>query len=141
MKEVPATRHEQRDLIMLRNELAYYLTRTLPRPDPMDVLVRNLETLELPDPINSGRICEKCPYNVICCTYLKKDKKIKLSDNHPLNVISPAVLGHLKSEHIDYFIHWTGLLSMEEEEGKKGKQVIGNLKNKSSLTSCSQTIF
>lgn len=63
MKELKSSSNEQRDLIMLRNELAYYLSK-----NPVS---SNDKNMELPEPINHHSACSNCPYNVICCTYLR----------------------------------------------------------------------
>lgn len=118
MKEVSITRHAQRDLIMLRNDLAYYSLKQLPET------VNNKITIpELPEPINHHSACQACPYNVICCTYLKNDLKANLSENHPLQEVSKNCLSHLKDKYFEYFIHWTGIIAYEVEVSRKENQL------------------
>ncbi|KAF5294448.1 hypothetical protein FQR65_LT01574 [Abscondita terminalis] len=114
LREVPITEKEKRDLIILRNEVAYFLTR---HPKFSDESVE----WELPDPINHHSACSQCPYNTICCVYLKYHKT-ELGNNS-LNTLQNEILSHLKPIHIDYFIKWSGLLLLEASE-KKGQCII-----------------
>lgn len=81
LQEIPYNEHEKRDLILLRNELAYYLTRKVQLNRSVDKVIgsnklswsqsiNSLNPPELPEPINHSA-CEKCPYNIICSTFLK----------------------------------------------------------------------
>lgn len=130
MREVPATRNEKRDLIMLRNDLAYYLTRHM-KPkraternagDSDDMGVK-FESMELPDPINHHNACEKCPYSTICCSFLKTDSSAELSTSHPLQKISKECTDHLTKTDLEYFINWCGILSLEEQEMRKSNYI------------------
>ncbi|KAK4872773.1 hypothetical protein RN001_014802 [Aquatica leii] len=114
LREVPITPQEKRDLTMLRNELAYFLTRN-PK--------FNGERLEweLPKPINHHNACSKCPYSTICCTFLKyHDTDL---NKNPLQNLQNEVLSHLEPVHIDYFMKWSALLSLESSCGDKTKQL------------------
>lgn len=64
LKEIFVTEREKRDLMMLRNELAFFLTKK-------SQVVSDHEEIELPDPISHHSACEKCSYNMICCAYLE----------------------------------------------------------------------
>lgn len=109
MSEVVGTKHEQRDLIMLRNQLAYYLRKQL-----LDEFGPNL-----PEPISHHSACEKCPYNILCCTFLRFGKQVEISETNPLNEISPLLLSHLQDSHFDYFLHWTRLVTLENSESMR----------------------
>lgn len=117
MQEIKSNHSEQRDLILLRNTLAYYLTKRPLCSVETDSLLESqklLKLIELPEPINHHSACSKCPYNYLCCAHLSKDKSIELSESHPLTVISNEVLNGLKSEHIDYVMKWISLLELED---------------------------
>lgn len=118
MKDVSSTRHVQRDLIMLRNDLAEFSLKQLP-----EIIEDKIGIPQLPEPINHHSACQTCPYSVICTTYLKKDLNTKLSKNHPLHEISKNCLSHLNDDHMEYFIHWTGLVAYEVEESRKENQL------------------
>ncbi|GLV38467.1 DNA replication helicase/nuclease 2 [Carabus blaptoides fortunei] len=137
IKEVKTTHDEKRDLIMLRNDVAYYLKQIpkvpiqtqdiesvnsdnesdnskslftiLAEDDPMKSLIMS----ELPEPISHRSACQKCPYATICTIYLSRDTTSTVSDQHPLKELSTELLAHLESAHIDYFMHWTSLINVE----------------------------
>lgn len=69
MREVPATKKEMRDLMILRNDLCYYLTRKSKIGDENSLTVK-MYPPELPSPINHPS-CQKCPYKYICVSYAK----------------------------------------------------------------------
>ncbi|XP_026669989.1 DNA replication ATP-dependent helicase/nuclease DNA2 [Ceratina calcarata] len=108
LREVKSQRAEERDLIILRNTLAHYLTASR-----FDSSKETLENLELPEPINSPW-CSSCEYNTLCCAYLSRDDSLQLSESHPLKQVTNQILKTLKPEHIDYMLHWVKLLQMEE---------------------------
>lgn len=39
----------------------------------------------------------------------------KVSETHPLSKLKEESLGHLSLKHIQYFLHWTSLLKLEEK--------------------------
>lgn len=138
MKEIPSTHNEQRDLIILRNELAYYLTRNM---KPKENLISNVNTndndnndliskfeiLDLPEPINHHNACSKCPYQIICSTFLKTNEKFQFNSKNPLEMISSECTKHLTNDDYQYFIYWCGLLSLEDQEIKKSSYNIRSL--------------
>lgn len=68
VKEIPSSAMEKRDLVILRNDLAYYLSRT-----PEVVTTANgkyLKPGEVPETINHPG-CSKCAYSGICMAYSK----------------------------------------------------------------------
>ncbi|XP_055531972.1 DNA replication ATP-dependent helicase/nuclease DNA2 isoform X2 [Wyeomyia smithii] len=112
-----SNRNIRRDLIMLRNEVAHYLSRsfTNTESESFDLLK---DTMQLPEPLNNQHVCTRCPYNVICTSFLKHEKK-ELPKNHSISLIADESLRHLSNDHIDYFIRWTGLIFLEHEEAKR----------------------
>lgn len=111
MKEVTGSNYAQRDLLTLRNTVAYYLTR-----QPTIINIDGKETIlpmEFPKPINHPS-CAKCPYNVLCSVYLTEEDKTDFHENHSLRKISEDVTSHLTSEHIAYVMKWVSLLQLEE---------------------------
>lgn len=118
MSEVTANRHEKRDLLMLRNELSHFLNRNL-----LEDLGNQTYYPQLPEPINHPTACGKCPYSTLCCTFLKFEKKIEMSDGHPIKTLSREVLTHLQESHFEYFLHWINLISLENQELQKQNQL------------------
>lgn len=140
MREVKGTHNERRDLMLLRNEISYYLAKqsdsyanigrksllsedkdNKSNDDLLTELMRVSYIPELPEPINRGNVCATCPYNILCSVYLNQDAKTlsTLNAKHPLREIAPLVTTHLKDTHIDYFCHWVGLMALEDQENKK----------------------
>lgn len=134
MQQIKSTRNEQRDLILLRNTMAYYLTKE-PVPDEKNdedsqksdnlVLAKknNDEPLnkpikwklaELPEPIYNANACSRCAFNTICCVYGSKDESLNLPDSHPHVKLTNKLLKDLTPAHIDYVINWISMLHMEE---------------------------
>lgn len=87
LKEVTASHREKRDLVMLRNEFAYYMKQkaNLPLEGTKNEETTSLNSNknlcndanrfitppELPEPINHPKACQMCPYSIICTTYLR----------------------------------------------------------------------
>ncbi|XP_053686253.1 DNA replication ATP-dependent helicase/nuclease DNA2, partial [Sabethes cyaneus] len=118
---VASNRNIRRDLIMLRNEVAHYMSRTLTNVD-RDSFDLFKDTLQLPEPLNNQHVCSRCPYNVICTSYLKYENRV-FHDGHSISLIANEALRHLSNNHIDYFIQWAGLIFLENEEAKRGFHV------------------
>lgn len=72
---------------------------------------------ELPPPINHNG-CKKCEYKTICCAYLKHEN-IDLSYYKQLIGIKNETLKHLDDSHVEYFIHWSSLISLESNTKQK----------------------
>lgn len=114
---VSSNRNMKRDLIMLRNEVAYYLSKGLPNTASESFDLAK-DTLQLPEPLNNTHVCSRCPYSVICTTHLKREGR-DLPAEHAIRLISDESLSHLSDQHIDYFIRWAGLIYLEDEESKR----------------------
>ncbi|XP_060534647.1 DNA replication ATP-dependent helicase/nuclease DNA2 isoform X2 [Cylas formicarius] len=111
LKEIAMTATERRDIMIMRNELAYYLSRE-PR------VVKNsdgkgVEICELPEPINHPS-CAKCPYNVVCASHSSKEA---------LNMVHLQVKNHLTESHVAYFMRWSSMVSLEMNQGKDKKKL------------------
>ncbi|XP_021710497.1 DNA replication ATP-dependent helicase/nuclease DNA2 isoform X2 [Aedes aegypti] len=115
---VVGNRNMKRDLIMLRNEVAHFLSRGIPNTDSAQFDLTK-DILPLPEPLNNQHVCSRCPYSVICTTYLRHEKR-EFPDGHAIKLISEESLSHLSDQHIDYFIRWAGLIFLEDEEARKG---------------------
>ncbi|XP_066159011.1 DNA replication ATP-dependent helicase/nuclease DNA2 [Euwallacea fornicatus] len=109
LKEIPASEIEKRDLILLRNELTYYLSKV-----PKVVSLKEgkyLEPPEVPEVIDHPS-CSRCSYSAVCMAYSKfsnEDIESKMSLRQVHNNLSRFIT----SAHIDYFMHWVSLLSLE----------------------------
>lgn len=145
MREIKGGHNERRDLILLRNEISHFLAKqsesyanigrksllsekngTKSDDDVLAHLMRVSHIPELPEPINRGNLCATCPYNILCSVYLKQniDTFSSLDAKHPLREIAPMVTIHLNDAHIDYFCHWVGLMTLEDQETKKCKKFL-----------------
>lgn len=114
MSEFRATRHEEVGLVMLRNRFAKYMK--------LDIVERD-KTINLPEPIQNERACQSCPYNVLCCTFQKKDTKSLLPKSHQLYRIMEASTAHLEDEHLTYFFHWCHLITLEHNEMQRNMKI------------------
>lgn len=148
MREIQGSHRERRDLLLLRNEISYYLAKqfesyvtigqrsrfndenygnasssTTKEDDLHTELMRIAHVPELPEPIHRANVCATCTYNVLCSVYLNQDAKTmsKLDAKHPLREISTSVTVHLTDAHIDYFCHWVGLMALEDQENRKSE--------------------
>ncbi|XP_055844725.1 DNA replication ATP-dependent helicase/nuclease DNA2 [Episyrphus balteatus] len=124
MKEIHGTRNEKRDLIVLRNELSYFLTRYFDASkdkiqEYLALPEKKFEPFELPEPVSHPTACSNCAYATICSSFGKVDPSFDLSETHPLRNVSEATTYHLTDDDLSYFTKWCGLLSLEEQEAKK----------------------
>lgn len=140
MREVSGTHRERRDLMLLRNEISYYLSKqneshcgekaqfdvdnaTTSEDGSVTHPLQVSNVPELPEPINRPNACSSCPYNILCSVYLNRDSKTlsSLDSKHPLRETAPLITVHLTEAHINYFFHWVGLMSLEDQENKKSR--------------------
>ncbi|CAG9854946.1 unnamed protein product [Phyllotreta striolata] len=110
LKEIPASNHEQTDLIQLRNEFIYYITNSS--------TVSNDKFLPpvLPEPIDH-HFCSNCSYNNICAAYSYYTNE-DLTNRKHLKKIQQETLNYLNESHIEYFMKWSALLIMESQENE-----------------------
>lgn len=113
MQEIKSGHHEKRDLILLRNTLAYYFAK---KPEDLCNINSELElkAMELPEPINHHSACSRCPYQTLCCAYLAKDSNANLSPSHPLTSLIKELQNDFEISHLDYIMKWIALLQLEE---------------------------
>ncbi|XP_012156985.1 DNA replication ATP-dependent helicase/nuclease DNA2 isoform X2 [Ceratitis capitata] len=128
MRELRGKRNEQRDLIMLRNDLANYISQRFSQilTDITDAVFEEgkfAQPFKLPDPISHHSACGNCEYATICCTFAKTDPMLQLRKGHPLLTVMQNVTEHLKEEDYKYFMHWCRLLSFEEQEMRKSNNL------------------
>lgn len=75
LKEIQLSHREKRDITILRNELAYYLTgyKSALKTNTAieDLFNKSTASGFLPKPIDHHVACGNCPYNTICSVYLK----------------------------------------------------------------------
>ncbi|XP_032526512.2 DNA replication ATP-dependent helicase/nuclease DNA2 [Danaus plexippus] len=116
--EVNCDYPERRDLVMLRNELVQHLAAG-PNDTSQDELT-DIEDLgkyhqSLPEPVNHHSACSKCAYLTLCSLHLWHTNGPTVPSGHPLSKLKSTALGHLSSEHIQYFLKWASLLRVEEK--------------------------
>ncbi|XP_055382576.1 DNA replication ATP-dependent helicase/nuclease DNA2 isoform X2 [Condylostylus longicornis] len=119
MKEILPNRNEQRDLIILRNEISYYLNNKL-QPCSLN---SKYPIVSLPEPISNFNACNKCPYSTICTTFLKADETSNFPDDHPIKKVCSSVTAHLTSSHVDYFMLWYEIISLEQDEDNRSNKL------------------
>ncbi|XP_034933639.1 DNA replication ATP-dependent helicase/nuclease DNA2 isoform X2 [Chelonus insularis] len=133
MREIKSTRHEARDLILLRNSLAYYLSRDPYKVEKNLIGIKDkvkVWTLpELPEPINHAAGCKRCPFNTICCVYAK-EAKLEFQEDHHYNKVLKEALAHLTHAHIEYVVQWISMLQIEYAHNKslEGNRIIWSQK-------------
>lgn len=114
VKDVKPSWNEQRDLIMLRNEINLYTSQKNVRNYIKNNCGRLTDltrlSIDLPEPINH-RACETCPYLTLCSAYLQPKT---LPDTHNLTLLSQPALEHLTQKHLQYFFTWCKLLYLED---------------------------
>ena len=124
MREIQSTRNEQRDLIGLRNELSHYLSRlseniVLPEKE-QDEDEFYTHPFILPEPISNPANCYKCKSATLCCSFAKTQLTVdKFIDDSPRLQFTAQQLSHLTEADLIYFVDWTQLLMMEEQEVRK----------------------
>uniref|UniRef100_A0A0A1X334 DNA replication ATP-dependent helicase/nuclease n=1 Tax=Zeugodacus cucurbitae TaxID=28588 RepID=A0A0A1X334_ZEUCU len=129
MRELRGTRNEQRDLIMLRNDLARYIschsdtTAASTTTTTIEEDNKFLQPLKLPEPISHHSACGNCEYATVCCTFAKTDAELNLRKGHPLLTVMQNVTEHLQTDVYKYFMHWCRLLALEEQEVKKSNNL------------------
>ncbi|XP_018569495.1 DNA replication ATP-dependent helicase/nuclease DNA2 [Anoplophora glabripennis] len=121
LREIPPTQKEKRDIIIMRNELAYYLTRKPKIVEDDKIKRKRLVPPDLPEPINHTS-CAKCPYNVICTAFAKYNNE-DISSMKTLKNIQDEVFFYLDESHLNYFIHWVSLLALESNTKKGSKDL------------------
>ncbi|KAK9881525.1 hypothetical protein WA026_016406 [Henosepilachna vigintioctopunctata] len=131
IKEIPMMENEKRDIMILRNELAYYLKRRPKVISPHgDKKEKYICPPELPEPINHRNACRSCPYNVICSSFSQYNKD-DLSTNKSFSKVREEMLSHLEEQHLNYFIHWSSLINLEEVECNSSSKLVQEIYRRS----------
>lgn len=116
MKEVKSARKDERELLLQRNSMAYYLS-TIP-----DNLIDNdsdkLTSMKLPNPIFHEKHCNNCAYNTVCTAFADRDEDLYLSEHHPIAKFKNSLIPHLTDDHINYVIKWISLVEIEEAHNR-----------------------
>lgn len=122
MQEIKSGHREKRDLILLRNTLAYYFAK---KPENLQSMnsESDLKAMELPEPINHHNACSRCPYQTLCCAYLARDPNTNLSPSHPLTTLIEELRNDFEINHLDYIMKWIALLQLEEIYEKNNSNV------------------
>ncbi|XP_071792468.1 DNA replication ATP-dependent helicase/nuclease DNA2-like [Asterias amurensis] len=119
MMAVPATHMDKRELIHLRNQLAYYLSLqaklsndggwTLPK---------------LPDPIEDSFTCGHCAHAVSCSLLqgIESDQGLVSDLSETGRHFFAEQINHLSSAHAEYFKHWHLLCALENIASEKRNQ-------------------
>lgn len=103
---IPAIRHELRQMILQRNELACHVRE---------------RSVQLPPMLQSKHMCGRCYAKTSCFIYHK------LADNGDgetsgMGEKFDEVIKHLTPLHQEFFVKWENLLTLEEKEGQKTKR-------------------
>ncbi|KAH8386694.1 hypothetical protein KR093_001972 [Drosophila rubida] len=129
MREVRDGRNEQRDLVLLRNELAHFLSRDVQLPAVGETLdlpeqpEKLLQPFQLPEPISHHSACGNCAYATLCCSFASTDAQLELSSAHPLRRLMGEQLAHLTLADQQYVLHWCGLLALEDQQARQSSQL------------------
>ncbi|GLH12203.1 Regulator of nonsense transcripts 1 homolog [Gryllus bimaculatus] len=108
-RKVEVGRPEQRDIVMLRNRLARYIA-----PFYSSQQESNDKEFPLPRPTNNSRVCEWCPQKLVCSAFLSMSGG-DLTKSSAQDLRS-ACIKHLSHEHLNYVVHWSNLLWLEEKD-------------------------
>ncbi|KAJ7324266.1 hypothetical protein JRQ81_017286 [Phrynocephalus forsythii] len=119
MFPVPGNRMDRRELIKLRNQLAFYLLHSLCKSE---IAKAQSQLASLPPLINDSQTCNYCSQKQNCMLYSRAIEQQKNTS------ISPDVIAtveketqHLKQSHLEYFHLWCLMLTLEShyKDGKK----------------------
>uniref|UniRef100_A0ABM5G0X0 DNA replication ATP-dependent helicase/nuclease n=1 Tax=Pogona vitticeps TaxID=103695 RepID=A0ABM5G0X0_9SAUR len=119
MFPVPGNRMDRRELIKLRNQLAFYLLHSLCKSD---IAEEQTQFAPLPPLISDSQICSYCSQKQNCMLYNRAVEEQKNISAFP-DVIAAVEkeTQHLKSSHLEYFRLWCLMLTLESQckDGKK----------------------
>lgn len=115
MREIKVGYPERRDLMLLRNNLAHFLTSK-----PEDAKTGSDFEMKLPEPINH-RACGNCPYSALCCAYLSPEDTARLSEKDVLTSMLKSLDVYLKPEHIEYVKRWVKMLRVDAIDEDKAQ--------------------
>ncbi|XP_062832311.1 DNA replication ATP-dependent helicase/nuclease DNA2 isoform X3 [Anolis carolinensis] len=124
MFPVPGNRMDRRELIKLRNQLAFYLLHSLRKSDTGR---QQTQLASLPPLISDSQTCRCCSQKQNCLLY---SRAVEQQSNAliPPDVVSAIEkeTQHLKPSHLEYFHLWYLMLTLESEskDGRKGHRNI-----------------
>lgn len=111
---IPAIRHELRQMILQRNQLAGYVRE---------------RSVQLPPMLQSKHMCGRCYAKVPCFTYHKLADDGN-GDTSGMGEKFEEVIRHLTPVHEEFFIKWENLLTLEEKEGQRTKRELWTMTSK-----------
>ncbi|XP_071490385.1 DNA replication ATP-dependent helicase/nuclease DNA2-like [Diadema antillarum] len=119
MKAVPANHLDKRELIHLRNQLAFHLSRTArplagQSPDAPPTFAPPI----LPEPIQDDFTCSRCAH-AVSCGMLSKISGYASQLSSSMQELFSEKTNHLLDSHLQYFAHWYLLCSLEHEAAQK----------------------
>ncbi|XP_053161315.1 DNA replication ATP-dependent helicase/nuclease DNA2 [Hemicordylus capensis] len=120
MFPVPGNHMDRRELIKLRNQLAYYLLHSL---HISEMANKQTEPAPLPPLINDSQTCSYCSQKQNCMLYRRAvEQQINISIPPDVDAAVAKETQHLKPTHLDYFRLWYLMLTLESQykDGKKG---------------------
>ncbi|XP_026528506.1 DNA replication ATP-dependent helicase/nuclease DNA2 [Notechis scutatus] len=123
MIPVVGSRMDRRELIKLRNQLAFYLIHNTYK----SIGKKQTQLAPLPPLINDSQACSYCSQKQNCILYsraVEHQKDVLI----PPDVVAATEkeICHLKPSHLEYFHLWYLMLTLESQykDGKKGRKNI-----------------
>ncbi|XP_062989360.1 DNA replication ATP-dependent helicase/nuclease DNA2 [Elgaria multicarinata webbii] len=124
MFPVPGNRLDRRELIKLRNQLAFYLLHSICESD---MGKEQTELASLPPLIDDSQACSYCSQKQNCVLYSRAVEHKKNTLISPdMVAATEKEIRHLKPSHLEYFRLWYLMLTLESQykDGKKGRRNI-----------------
>ncbi|KFZ46581.1 DNA replication ATP-dependent helicase/nuclease DNA2, partial [Antrostomus carolinensis] len=121
MYPVSGARMDRRELMKLRNHVAFYLTHSTYKSD---VGRQQSQLAALPPVVDDSQACKYCSQMHNCFLYSRAVEQKMASVSFPAAMV-PIIereTQHLKPSHLEYFSLWYLMLTLELQsgEGKKG---------------------
>ncbi|XP_066477496.1 DNA replication ATP-dependent helicase/nuclease DNA2 [Tiliqua scincoides] len=120
---VPGNRMDRRELIKLRNQLAFYLLHSTYKSD----ITEHTQLASLPPLISDSQACSYCSQKRNCALYSRAVEQQKNS-LIPLDLVAAIEkeTQHLTPLHLEYFHLWFLMLTLESQT-KDGKKTCKNI--------------
>ncbi|XP_077997914.1 DNA replication ATP-dependent helicase/nuclease DNA2-like [Glandiceps talaboti] len=109
MLSVAANHMDKRELINLRNQLAYYINKR----------VNTDQTSQFPDLIDDDFTCARCPQLQKCALLHRTVDKDKSQVSEKIENLLFEEVGHLQPIELEYFTKWYTMCRLEMEEVKR----------------------
>lgn len=110
--EIHKSHEEARNLIILRNTLAYYLNI---QSDTSSDTSKLSTPMRLPSPINNWKMCKRCDYNMICHAHVRMGTCDLVEPTNPMASTRRKTFKHLTTQRMRFFIEWMGVLQLESK--------------------------